>query len=743
MRDAKQGQFFLTHPYRSMANNSTVYMERPGSVTFMKEWLALAESGTGERGIFNRSLDSLKKHLPTRRLKELTDTELLQLGTNPCLAPGTLVPTAKGLEKVEDLVGKQVTVFSNGQPICIDTFRVTGENQPLIEFTLQDGSTFKVTPSHKMIRDNGERLEAKDLKVNDKLLLASFQSHGTIEAKGAYLKGFLIGDGTSCGNKPILYLYWPKYCCKNRLIESASEIQDRFIKTNGTECLEFKAAGSKRECLTGLTCRTKELLPYVTTHRKVFPAEVYKWNRRSKLEFLAGLFDSDGTASKTKNGFLYQISSVSLNLIEGIQTLLKTFNIRSKISLDRLAGVKDFNDGYGLYNTQDCWRLTLSQIAAKDLSTLIEFSRLTSFKDEEVRYNLKPRYNKIVSIRDAGISEKVYCCTVPITHSLALSNGIEVGQCGEILLQSHQFCNLSEVVVRPEDTEKTLIRKVMLATIIGTIQSSYTNFPYIDSKWKETCDRERLLGVSLTGIYDHKSMSSAWYGYTYYTSTLDGLLLKLKKAARRINRVYAKALGINASTCITCIKPSGTVSQIVDSASGIHPRFAPYYIRRVRVNTHDPIFKLLKDQNVPYYPETGQSLENMTTAVLEFIAKAPEGSQTRNDISAEEHLDLVMMYKTHYTEHNPSVTIQVDKDEWLSIGNEVYNQFDNVGGLSFLPKYDHVYPLAPYEEITEEEYNKRAQQIDKIDFTQLYLYEKDDNTDLKSEVACVGGKCEL
>lgn len=338
--------------------------------------------------------------------------------------------------------------------------------------------------------------------------------------------------------------------------------------------------------------------------------------------------------------------------------------------------------------------------------------------------------------------------------------------CGEILLQSHQFCNLTEVVVKPEDTEKTLLRKVMLATILGTIQSSFTNFPFIQDKWKQNCEEERLLGVSLTGIYDNDLLKEEyhlfvavtengkvvrdpsvnmdnWEGNFRLSSRRTRLLKKLKKAARRINRVYSNALGINQSTCVTCIKPSGTVSQVVDCASGIHPRFAKFYIRRVRVNVHDPIFHLIKDQGLPYFPEVGQTEENMTTAVIEFVVKSPEGALTKNELTADTHFHDWLVYKEHYTEHNPSVTIQVDKHEWLDMGHTIHTYFNSIGGISVLPKFDHAYQLAPYEEITEEEYNKRVVVLDKLDFSKLSNYEKEDTTDVKRELACAGGQCEL
>jgi ribonucleoside-triphosphate reductase (thioredoxin) len=308
---------------------------------------------------------------------------------------------------------------------------------------------------------------------------------------------------------------------------------------------------------------------------------------------------------------------------------------------------------------------------------------------------------------------------------------IGTNPCGEIILQSKQFCNLSEIVARAEDNEKTLLRKIRVATILGTYQSSLTFFPYLSKQWKENCERERLLGVSITGQWDCLAVRDA--------KTLN----KLREEAIKINREYAKRFGINASTCITCTKPSGTLSQTVDCASGMHPRHAPYYIRRIRISATDSLFKMLRDQGVPFFPEVGQSKENATTYVLEFPVAAPKGSIFKNDVSAIKQLEHWKLVKTNYTEHNPSVTISVGENEWIEVANWVYNNWDIVGGLSFLPRDNHVYQLAPYEEITKERYEELAKRLEHIDYSKIITYEKTDELDLKKELACVGGVCEI
>ena len=308
---------------------------------------------------------------------------------------------------------------------------------------------------------------------------------------------------------------------------------------------------------------------------------------------------------------------------------------------------------------------------------------------------------------------------------------IGTNPCGEILLQSKQFCNLSEIVARAEDDEKSLLRKVRVATILGTYQSSLTNFPYLSKEWKKHCEEERLLGVSITGQWDCPVVRQP------------EVLEKLREEAIKVNQTYAKRFGISASTAITCVKPSGTLSQMVDCSSGMHPRHSQFYIRRIRIATTDSLFKMLKDQGVPFYPEVGQSPENATTYVLEFPVKAPTGSIFKDNLSAIEQLEHWKIVKTKYTEHNPSVTISVGDDEWIAVADWLYKNWDIIGGLSFLPRDNHVYQLAPYEPIDEKRYYELAKRLAHLDFSKIISYEKQNETDLKKELACVSGVCEI
>lgn len=303
--------------------------------------------------------------------------------------------------------------------------------------------------------------------------------------------------------------------------------------------------------------------------------------------------------------------------------------------------------------------------------------------------------------------------------------------CGEIILQSKQFCNLTEVIARPEDTEASLIKKARLAAILGTYQSTLTNFPYLSSGWKENCERERLLGVSITGQWDCPAVHKK------------GVFGRMKDQIVETNKKYAKKFGVNQSAAATCVKPSGTVSQLVDAASGLHTRYAPYYIRRVRIDRKDPLFFMMKEQGFPYKPEVGHTEESASTFVFEFPIKAPEGAIVQKDLSAIEQLEYWKRVKTEFTEHNPSVTISVGSDEWIGVADWVYDNWEIVGGLSFLPRNDHVYMLAPYEEIDKKTYDEMVKKTPDIDFSEIVAYERDDETQGSKELACTGNKCEL
>lgn len=320
--------------------------------------------------------------------------------------------------------------------------------------------------------------------------------------------------------------------------------------------------------------------------------------------------------------------------------------------------------------------------------------------------------------------------------------GYEFGTnpCSEIILRPYQFCNLTEVVVRASDDLESLKKKVEIATILGTIQSTYTKMPYLRKIWRDNTEAERLLGVSLTGIKDNKYLSTTGRkiaGYPFIETTLK----ELKQIAIDTNAKWSKKLGVPQSTAITCVKPSGTVSQLVDSASGIHERYAPYYIRTVRGGNKDPLTKFMIDSGVPNEPCV---YKGDTTTVFSFPIKSPEGASFTKDVSAIGQLESWLVYQRHWCEHKPSVTVSVRPHEWFEVGVFVYENFDEMSGVSFLPYDDHVYQQAPYQEIDKDTYNTLLEKMPKsIDWEKFGEYESEDNTVSMQSLACSGDVCEI
>jgi len=311
-------------------------------------------------------------------------------------------------------------------------------------------------------------------------------------------------------------------------------------------------------------------------------------------------------------------------------------------------------------------------------------------------------------------------------------DGIEFGvnPCAEIILRSKGLCNLTEVVCRPDDSEASLSRKVRLATILGTLQATCTDFRYLRKDWKRNADEERLLGVSLTGIMDCPLLN---------TPTAD-LLGRLKQVALDTNAEWAAKLGINPAAAVTCVKPSGTVSQLVDSAAGIHPRFAQYYMRSVRNDQKDPVSDLLKKVGVPHEPDVTKPNH---VEVFHFPQQAPPSSVTRTELSAIDQLNLYLVYRLHWCEHNPSCTVYVREHEWFQVAAWVYEHFNDVCGVTFLPYTDHGYQQAPFTELTKDEYDRAVSAFPRVDWDQLPAFEHDDSTASTKELACSAGVCEI
>jgi hypothetical protein len=383
--------------------------------------------------------------------------------------------------------------------------------------------------------------------------------------------------------------------------------------------------------------------------------------------------------------------------------------------------------------------------ACKAQGISAEISRTTSpFRAYAELQQAAEMYNhRVVSVEFAGY-EDVYNGTVDEFHNFFVGGWpgqtrhgkekwtyINNPQCGEIILRPYQFCNLTSVVSRPDDTLESLSEKVELATILGTIQSMATYFPGLRDVWKQNCIEERLLGVDLNGQMDSPIVQEP------------EVQARLREVAVETNRQYAEMLGINQSASVTCVKPSGNSSQLLDCSSGLHARWSPYYVRNVRVSAHSPVFKVLRDAGIPMDPENGQTKENATTWVVHFPVKAPETAVTRNQRSAIEQCQYWLQNKVHYTEHNPSVTITYQPDEVIDLVKWIWEHQDKIGGMAFLPAYDALYEQMPYHEIGQAEYEKLAAEFPEIDFSKIYRYEEEDLTTAAQELACLAGGCDI
>ncbi len=370
-----------------------------------------------------------------------------------------------------------------------------------------------------------------------------------------------------------------------------------------------------------------------------------------------------------------------------------------------------------------------------------------SYANNSVAYTEKPDIGTFmkewVSLYDSKSGERGIFNRVA-SQKMATRSGRREGDfdfgtnpCSEIVLRNKQFCNLSEVVVRPDDTEETLKEKVEIATIFGTLQSTLSDFRYLTKQWKDNTEEERLLGVSLTGIMDHEVLS----GNIFNELVLKDMLINLKEHSIKTNKKWAEMLGVNQATAITCVKPSGTVSQLVDSASGIHPRYSPYYLRTVRADKKDPLCDMMLDKG--FYGEDDVMKPN-DTKVIYFPMKSPTSSIMRDAKSAIEQLEIWKTYQLHWCEHKPSITVYVKEEEWLQVGAWVYENFDVMSGVSFLPHSEHSYKQAPYQEVDKNTYEEWLAKTPKnINWMDLTNYEKEDTTTSSKELACTAGACEI
>ncbi len=698
MRDAKSGAWWETAPHRGLANNSVAYTEKPDAEIFMQEWLSLVKSKSGERGIFNRQAAQKQAAKFGRRPADI------DYGTNPCCFTGDMrLLTPNGYVRFDKLVNNDVVevVSSDGSVTKGEVWSSGIKETVAVKFHHSyERLPIKCTADHVFQLVDGSECQAKDLAGKRLKVFVDYETHDY--SKEEILAGFMLGDGALNRLDSDDHLGIEVYFGEKDL-----DVAQLFNQGTGT--WYSREARNIAEQFS---------LPAKKIGERGMP---------DRVGLLKGLYSANGSVITDQR---ISLKSIDKAQIEGVQALLKRLNIYSYITTNKAKKNKFAN---GEYECKESYDLNISK-----LESVVRFAEKIGFvqryKMDALKNLIEKRSYLVRSIQALGEAE-VFDFTEPKNH-WGVVEGVVVHN-SEIILRDRQFCNLTEVIVRSDDNYKTLLRKVKLATALGTFQATLTDFDeeFVSPEWAKNTAEEALLGVSLTGIMDNHFMSTI-------SALTKGALSTLKASVVDCNREWAAKLGINPSAATTCVKPSGTVSQLCDTASGIHARHNSHYIRTVRVDKKDPLYSFMQDKG--FVLEDDQMRPD-STAVASFPIKAPNDSVTRNDLSALHALKIWLMYQRHWCEHKPSVTITVRDEEWMEVGAWVYKHFDEVSGISFLPHSDHTYAQAPYQDLTEKEYNDwvASNPLPEIDWTDLADYEKEDNTVSSQTLACTGNNCEL
>lgn len=762
MRHAKDWSRGDFPKLRYMANNSAYYGERPDEYTFWKEWQALVQSKSGERGF---SIDSWHRR---------ADRPQGMVRCNPCISLRSWVNTIDGPRQVSDLLGVPFDGVVDGSAYSSTEkgFWVTGR-KPLFLLTTEEGYELELTGTHEVCRvrqtprvQRFEWVPASSLEPGD---LIRLNNHRDVDVphdgttRKAWLLGSLIGDGTVShkgGKSDTAHLrFWGDGAegmarmAADHIRESGlqvrSDMKPTQNKPNGfwqVSCVALSDFANEY----GLVPGAKTITPQMEREGESFAAGL-----------LSGLFDADGSVQgNQEKGLSVRLAQSNLGTLKAAQRMLLRLGIVSTIYENRReAGYRNLPNGKGGHSPYWCEAQHELVISNDNLFRFEEVVGFTEPAKEALLADLLGLYRRQPNrewfvARVRGLvqigEDEVADCSIPGLNAFD-ANGLYVHNCGEIGLRfmpsidgvtgeagGGQFCNLSAAVMRPEDTIESFSEKVRLATWIGAIQSTFTHFPYLRPGWAKTCDEDRLLGVDITGQCDNPALS-----------TDPEAMHRFNKVAVETAAEAAAYLDINMPVAVCTGKPSGNTSQLVDCSSGFHPRYAPYYVRRVRIASTDPLFHLARDVGVPHHKDnqfTDWPDERCPTWVLDFPVKAPEGAVYRNDETAiaqcNRYLQVVDTWLSNRG-HNQSATIYVRDDEWDDVGKWVWDHFDEITGLSFLPYDGGNYSLAPYEEITREEYERLAAEMPEVDFSLLSKYEREDRGDGAKELACQGGACEL
>lgn len=755
LRDAKTGLWYVgadgkmkcRKPHRQLSNNSVAYTQKPDIASFMREWMALYESKTGERGIFNREA-AIKQ--AARFGRELPSN----CGPNPCVIADTWVLTSEGPRQVAELVDKPFTAVVDGkQYYCPTGFFSTGVKNT-VKVETDRGYSLTCTPDHKIKLADGEWLPASALAGRDVALHTHegfrWGEETSREFDLGWVVGLIVGDG--CHN-PKKYTSFARFwgAGAKDTAEAVSDIVKKWLTPppqfkGPTHNLANKTWQVTTKALTTLCSK------YIEEGSKEFKPELEKQSASFTSGFICGFFDTDGSAQgAVTKGRSVRLSQNSKEKLYAVQRMLSRLGVLCKVYEERQpAGEYLLPDGRGgkaYYKTKAIHELIVSRSSIWVFQERVGFKNVAKANTLEALLSSgkrKPyqdkRETRVTRVSQAK-KQEVYDCTVPGPHCFD-ANGLVAHNCAEILLPSGSMCNLSEAIIREGDSRETIRRKVHIAAIFGTLQASLTDFPFLRPLWKENCEREALLGVSLTGIMDHGGLS----GREWSPAVLGAFLEEMREEVRSTNVEWAEKIGINPAASWTCVKPSGTVSQLADTASGIRSRHAPYYLRNIRNAVTDPASQALIDAGVPWEPLLSDP-EN--TLVFTFPVAAPEGATVEADVTAIQQLEHWLIFKESWATHTVSISIAVKEHEWLDVAAWVYRHFDSLTGISFFPYSDgkddsgNDYPQLPYQTCTKEEYEAAQSKMpSSIDWSAMV--EAEDLTAGSQTLACSGpGGCDL
>lgn len=744
MRMAKSGQWWVDNPQRALANNSACYTEKPEFLVYLDEWRSLYESKSGERGIFSRRAARKQVERNGRR------DSGFEWGTNPCsLSADTLIFTTEGPRRISDLEGKPFVSYVNGIPYRARKGSWISGHKNLYRLSTQEGFSLDLTDDHRLMTDSGWKM-VREIEEGEQLHICNHDDltwPGRGSEDEGYLIGMFVGDGNFSTSKS----------------ENGNDFGQLkvFRKDDGFSSLK-KACGESalrifkdRRSDWKLWCdyaRSSYIMMNIGSLPITYGLSKENKHDISSLEttssdfhvgFLRGVFDADGHfEGSRKSGFSIRLGQSDYNFMVSIQRMLARLGIYSRIySLhgERMQSMPDGHGGMKDYRCRASWRLVVSGDSTRIFMDRVGFNHQPKQQKAQIVYEITHHQKKFrATFTGTSLLGQFPVWDAEVDDIVSFdANGFHAHN-SEIILRPRGFCNLTEVIVRPDDSIDGLRRKVEIATILGTFQSSLTDFRYLRKEWRKNAEEERLLGVSLTGIMDHPRLSS--YTQNEGDKNLSEVLNTLREHSIKVNKEWSEKIGINQSAAITCVKPSGTVSQLCNTASGIHPRFSDYYLRAVRTDKKDPLAHFMIDKGFIWE----EDVYNNDNYVFFFPIKSPEDSLTADNVGAMDQLALWEVYQNHWCEHKPSMTCYYNDDEFLAIGNWVWNRFDKISGISFLPRSEHVYQQSPYQKITKEEYEEYLSQMPvDIDWTELVEYEGDDFTEGGQILACHGGSCEI